>query len=204
MVLSSGNKNLKSYGIKGGCWKFETTEHQQIALEKLEAKLWGEALVCYASPAFHKQSDLYKHTTNKTIVENSTFPSIASLKGHSAWYYDTPGAVGCANPVYEKINEESLIYRINQLVESASYSDNEISDGRRSLSFLAKVILELSSESEDYYESARLSEAVIEISRFAEDYELDDDYQYVKDYLIVREFCFLYRLQWFVLGASIK
>ncbi|WFS20388.1 hypothetical protein P9K38_08635 [Pseudomonas sp. 905_Psudmo1] len=204
IVLTSGNKNLKTNGIKGGCWKFETTEHQQIALEKLEDKLRGEALVCYASPVFHKQSDLYKHTTNRSIVENSTFPSITSLKGHTAWYYDTPGAVGCANPVYERINEESLVYRINQLVESASYSENEIGDGRRYLSFLAKAILELSSECEDYYESAILSEATIEISRFVEEHELEDDSQYVKDYLLVREFCFLYKLQWFVLGASNK
>lgn len=203
-VLSRGNKNLKNNGIKGGCWKFETTGHQQVALEELERKLRGEALVCYASPVFHKQSDLYKHTTNKTVVENSTFPSISSLKGHSAWYYDTAGAAGCANPAYERIEEESLGYKINQLVETAEFSENEVGDSRQSLSYLAKSILEISSDNAGYYESARLSEASIEISRFIEEYGLEDDSQYVKDYLVVREFCFLYKLQWFVLGASNK
>ena len=95
-VLSRGSKKLKEAGIKSSCWKFGITDHQQKALEKLEHKMGDEALVCYASPAFHKQSDLYKHTISRTIVENSTFPLVSKLKEHAAWYYDTPGASGCA------------------------------------------------------------------------------------------------------------
>lgn len=200
--LSTGNKNLKDKGIKGACWKFVITEHQQEALEKLEIKLQGDALVCYASPAFHKQSDLYKHTTSKTIVENSTFPSISDLKNHSAWYYDAPGASGCANPTYEKVDGESFENKLGQLAERAKYEESSDNTSKENLSVLARAIMTLALDSDESYESARLSEAEIEISRFIEAWELEEDSAYVKNYLLVREFCFLYKLQWFVVGAS--
>lgn len=203
-VLSSGNKNLKKNGIRGGCWKFEITVHQQVALEKLEKKLKGKALVCYASPAFHKQSDLYKHTTSKSIVENSTFPSISALNSHTAWYYDLPGASGCANPVYERIDGEDLDSKLVTLVERSGFNENINRDHRESLHDLANAIYEIVTVNEASFESARFSEAIIEISRFIEDWDLDEDASYVKDYLIIREFCFLYKLQWFVVGAPNK
>lgn len=201
LVLSSGNKQLRGKGINGGCWKFEITDHQQVALEKLEEKLKGDALVCYAAPAFHKQGDLYKHTTAQTIVENSTFPSVSKLRGHSAWYYDAPGASGCANPVYERIDDLVLDQKVAALSEKIDHDEHA---SRDMLSVLASAIYATMRETESSFESARLSEALIEISRFIEEWDLGEDASYVKDYLLVRKFCFLYRLQWFVVGAPNK
>lgn len=204
VVLSRGNKKLRNNGIKAGCWKFEVTDHQQVALEKLENKLEGDALVCYAAPAFHKQKDLYKHTTSKTIVEHSTFPSISELRGHSAWYYDSPGASGCANPIYKKIDGQSLEHRIARLFERNGDFDETSSNSRENLSRLAQAIYETMQETKSEFESARLSEAILNILRYIDEWDLEEDARYVKDYLLVREFCSIFKLQWFIVGAPNK
>jgi hypothetical protein len=76
--------------------------------ETLEAR----AHVAYASPAFHTYTDLFRHTQRHTMVQNSSFPSVETLEGHDAWYYQTPGAQGAANPNPESIEEPSLLERI--------------------------------------------------------------------------------------------
>lgn len=199
--LSSGSKDLKAKGIKAGCWKFEITAHQQIALEKLDAKLAGDALVCYASPSFHIQSDLYKHTISKTIVENSTFPSAKCLRNHSAWYYDQPGATGCANPEFESIQEAGLEQRIRALVERTSekFTGGELENGE-SLLKLANLVYEFVIEDGPSFASARFSEEIQDISDYVDAAELDDNADYVKSYLSIIAFCYFYKLQWFVIG----
>lgn len=199
--LSSGSKNLKAKGIKGGCWKFEITPHQQIALEKLDAKLAGDALVCYASPSFHIQRDLYKHTRSKTIVANSTFPSAKCLHNHSAWYYDQPGATGCANPEFESIQEVGLEQKIRSLVEISS---EKFMDGglgyKESLLKLANLVYEFVIEDGSSFASSRFLEEIQYISRYIDAAGLGDDAESVKSYLSIIAFCYCYKLQWFVIG----
>lgn len=96
-------------------WAFRITEHQQHLLETLAKRTSNRAHVTYASPAFHTYSQLSTHTRCRTIVQNSTFPSVEALAGHDAWYYAKPGAEGAANPTPESIREEPLLERVRIL-----------------------------------------------------------------------------------------
>jgi len=122
-------KALRSLGGVGvPLWAFRVTEHQQKLLESLARKTKGDAHVAYASAAFHTNAALFAHMRQGTIVENSTFPSATSLKGHDAWYYWSPGATGAANPDPENIEEAPLVDRIQNLArESKGYEPGDIS-----------------------------------------------------------------------------
>ncbi|HEY1808200.1 MAG TPA: hypothetical protein VGG42_06540 [Acidobacteriaceae bacterium] len=62
--------------------------------------------------------DLFTHTRCRTIVQNSTFPSVDVLAGHEAWYYPGPGPHGAANPNPESIEEAPLITRVRALARA--------------------------------------------------------------------------------------
>jgi hypothetical protein len=94
-------------GVGEPLWAFKITDHQQKLLEVLATTTQGTAHVAYASAVFHTNAALFAHMKQGTIVENSTFPSVTSLKGHDAWYYWSPGAAGAANPDPESIEEGS-------------------------------------------------------------------------------------------------
>lgn len=85
--------------------------------------LQGKAHVSYAAAAFHTYNDLFKHTKRRTIVQNSTFPSVEKLKRHGAWYYQTPGAQGEANPNPESIEEPPLLARLRDLTRGTDAYD---------------------------------------------------------------------------------
>src|SRR5437588_1475406 len=51
-----------------------------------------------------------------SIVQNSTFPDVLSLKDHKAWYYSEPGTVGLVNPDFERLELPSLDIRVDELV----------------------------------------------------------------------------------------
>ena len=60
---------------------FKVTEDQQRVLEMLAAKAKGRAHVAYASAVFHTNAALFSHTKLRTVMQNSTFPSVAALSG---------------------------------------------------------------------------------------------------------------------------
>jgi hypothetical protein len=101
--------------ISAPLWSFRVTEDQQRLLEVLAETTAGKAHVSYAAATFHTNAALFTHTKRRTIVQNSTFPSAAVLSGHEAWYYQTPGAQGAANPDPESIEEPSLLTRVRTL-----------------------------------------------------------------------------------------
>jgi hypothetical protein len=96
-------RRFKRTALASPCWHFDIEVHQQQALEQVAAKINRRAVVCYAAPAFHRCTELYGHTAAGTVNQNSTFPTVAKLKGHGAWYYDRPGGRGVANPDPEEI-----------------------------------------------------------------------------------------------------
>ncbi len=119
-------RSLKSiHGMSGPLWSFRVTQHQQKLLEVLAQKTGRRAHVAYAAAAFHTKSDLFGHTTGRTIVQNSTFPSVRVLSGHDAWYYWMAGATGAANPKPENIEEPALLDRVLDLAR-----EGEIDEGR--------------------------------------------------------------------------
>jgi len=109
-------RNLKNVaGVAAPLWSFRIDEDQQRLLETLASTTQGKAHVSYASAAFHTNEALFSHTKARTIVQNSTFPSVDKLSGHEAWYYETPGAQGVANPNPENIEQPSLLDRLRTL-----------------------------------------------------------------------------------------
>jgi hypothetical protein len=109
-------KSLRTMTAVGApLWAFRISPDQQRLLEVLTETTRGKAHVAYASAAFHTYSSLFTHTKCRTVVQNSTFPSVDVLSGHDAWYYQVPGAQGAANPNPESIEQPSLLDRIATL-----------------------------------------------------------------------------------------
>lgn len=190
---SSQSKTSLAPHIIGPYWHFEITPHQQIALEQLEIVLSPDALVVYASPAFHLQQNLYNHTSNQTIVENSTFPKASALSGHSKWYYDTPGTSGVANPDFEFIEGEDLFKKIEIFRQSKGKSNKN--DSIENLQKIANRILNVvETQSNDF-----------RASRFAAYSNLIDEYTNawnlkgisgIKEIMQIYTFNYLWKIQW--------
>ena len=81
--------------------------------------------MAYAAAAFHTNSALFTHTKRRTVVQNSTFPSVDALSGHEAWYYRIPGAQGAANPNPENIEEPPLLSRVRAIAREAGALEPE-------------------------------------------------------------------------------
>jgi len=189
-------KALRQYGISGLFWRFDINPDQQQALEFVAEKLGKRALVVYAAPAFHDHRSLFRHTRVGTLVENSTFPSVASLKGHSAWNYSRPGASGVANADPEQIEEPILLDRIAAMLQT------DAADGgwRQELKKLAADIREglNSSELGETSRRAAFSDLIRGIARDVGDM---DNGEVIVAYLSVLAFCEVFALDWYVVGA---
>ncbi|MFD2251592.1 hypothetical protein FHS82_000747 [Pseudochelatococcus lubricantis] len=79
---------------KRSYYRYNTTPHQQDALERIEAKGNGRAATVYASPAFWQSADLWANVEAETIIDNSNIASVGRLKGHGRYSYDSPGFRG--------------------------------------------------------------------------------------------------------------
>lgn len=105
-ALVSG-RDIRAGGLNGLGWCFSVDAHQQQALERVAATLGAKAAVVYAAPAFHSLLQFYRHTGRSSIVEHSTFPDVLYLRGHSTWFYDSPGGAGIANAETEPFDGPS-------------------------------------------------------------------------------------------------
>jgi hypothetical protein len=105
-------KAARQAGFRGTTWAFYIDNRQQTLLDVLAAKCGKRAVVTYAAPVFHCVQDLYRHTINGSLIQNSTFPTSLALSGHNAWYYQVAGATGFANPEPELIEEADLEDRL--------------------------------------------------------------------------------------------
>jgi hypothetical protein len=114
-VLKGVNNKLTPFGIIGEYWRIKITLHQQVILEKVAKKLKARCLVTYASPAFDTFDDLYRHTENGTVVENTNFVKVSRLEGHQSWNYNSSGTSGVANIEPEKVSDISFDKQINNL-----------------------------------------------------------------------------------------
>lgn len=197
---------VKKAGITGDYWKFEITSHQQDALERMAANLNGKVVVCYAAPAFHTQAALYEHTKNQSIVQSSSFPPVSDLAGHGAWYYDSGGLSGVANPDFVHMEFESLQTRIANLEEhTQSKSVNAV----ESLSALANSLVRSASEvqapsSTDTWFQQLLNRVETHVSSMLEFGTRDEKYiNSLRHFMQVRAFCNAYRMDWFVIGKGV-
>ncbi len=189
---SQSNSNLKP-NINGHYWFFEITPHQQLALEQLEDELAGEALVIYAAPVFHKQQELYNHTSNQTIVDNSTFPKASMLKEHSKWFYDKAGITGVANPDFEFFNEENLINQIEAIRKNAGDFNNK--NSINNLQKLSKAINSVVKSRSNDFQASRFVYYSDLIDYQINAFDLQDT-KGLKDFMQIEAFTHLWKLNW--------
>jgi hypothetical protein len=190
-------KALKAKKFSGAYWRFQTDAHQQGILEAVAEKLKTRALVVYAAPVFHQHKELHAHTRKGTIVENSTFPSVASLKGHKAWNYQIPGAKGIANADPEEIDEPPLARRIATLIEE-SRAGNGWGEELGALASDLRAVVE--SDDDLLAESSRrglFADQVLEIERATERFQ---DREALAAFFTIVAFCEIYLVMWQVLG----
>jgi len=189
---SQSNNNLKP-NINGQYWFFEITPHQQLALEQLEDELSGDSLVIYAAPVFHKQQELYNHTSNQTMVDNSTFPKASMLKGHSKWYYDKAGIIGVANPDFEFFNEENLINQIE--VKRKEAGDFKDDNSINNLQKLSKAINSVVENRSNDFQASRFAYYSDLIDNQINAFDLQDT-KGLKNFMQIETFTHLWKLNW--------
>ncbi|WP_316846863.1 hypothetical protein [Pedobacter psychrodurus] len=190
---SSRSKVKLSPQINGAHWYFEVTPHQQVSLELLEKELAADALVVYAAPVFHEQQQLYNHTSNQTIVSNSTFPKVSMLTGHSKWYYNKGGLTGVANPDFEDFDEVNLLSQIETLRNQTG--DYRLNSRVQNLQKLSQAIRNVVEKQSNSFQATRFAYERELIDDMILDYELNN-YVGVKDYMQIELFNYLWKLNW--------
>tara|TARA_B110001450_G_scaffold246986_1_gene261563 strand:+ start:90 stop:953 length:864 start_codon:yes stop_codon:yes gene_type:complete len=136
---------LRSHGLHSPYWRFEIKTHQQDLLLKLKRKLGNRAFVAYGCAAFHHYDDLFAHTENGTLIENSTFVNVERLYGHHKWIYDQPGSIGFAMSEPEFIEDNNLFDEIEKSIKTFEIENDNPSINLKALS---NVIIEICEESD--------------------------------------------------------
>jgi hypothetical protein len=200
-VRTRVSKLLKDQDISAPYLSMMIEKEQQSVLELLSIASKGKALVCYATPAFHRVTQLYSHITNGTIVQNSSFPEAIWLQNHSAWHYDKPGASGIANADPKAIVGEDLFERIDRLVDEPLFQENV--GYEKNLGILVQMLFSISESSGNVslvrFTYFRLK--VGEIEALLEERTFPRYREAVKNFLIVLAFTESFNLQWHVIGA---
>jgi hypothetical protein len=95
-------------------FRYETTAHQQKALERIDHQSCGRAATVYASPAFAKATELWAHIANEAVVANTNMANVGKLAGHDHYSYIEPGFFGKGHSETVDIQSEPL----QQLIQS--------------------------------------------------------------------------------------
>lgn len=192
---------LRQRGINGPYWRFNIESMQQQLLDSLAGQMQGKGLVCYASPAFHRLSQLYSHITSGTIVENSTFPDASVLSGHSKWNYGQPGNVGVANvePIY--VEGDPLLERLSSLLSDQSHFDEgEYLGHLKRLSEIVLSCVEQVSQSQES-RTALFFQRLSSINNVFDGADGPES-SAVRSFLTVQAFCKSFGLRWFAVGRK--
>jgi hypothetical protein len=136
--------------------------------------------------------ELFRHTQHRTIVENSTFPSIGLLKGHDAWYFDGPGADGVANPNPEALSETPLLERLRDLAEGA-----DVDEGLTWLDSMARLVVASVREAIEVPDAvdAQFSNDLQILERLSEAYKLPSS---LHSYTQLMLFTIRYDVSWLI------
>jgi hypothetical protein len=192
---------LKETFVQPPYWRISIDNRQQSTLDALTRAIGETGLVCYAAPAFHRLSQLYSHTTQGTIVANSSFPNASSLSGHTAWNYCVPGAIGVANTDPKEIDEPSFFSKIEDIVRR-NFGESAFSpydaNLKRLVSLLASVAEDISRIRPE--RSALFFQRVKEIDNMNNVGSFSRYREPFASYVKVLAFASTFGLQWFVLG----
>ena len=114
-LASNGAKQWSDW--RRSYYRYETTPHQQEALEELDAHSHGRAATIYASPAFWQASALWSIVKRKSVVAQSNIASVGKLKGHRHYTYAEPGCFGKGHSEAVDIEGETLVQIIERGIE---------------------------------------------------------------------------------------
>ena len=128
---------------KQSYYRYETTPHQQEALERIDAQSYGRAATIYASPAFWQATDLWVYMSKDAVVEHSNMVSAVKLKGHEHYSYIGPGYVGKGHSETVDIESEPL----QQIIENG-FGRNDPLPLNQQLKKTATAIIEANSKSD--------------------------------------------------------
>lgn len=188
--------------------RFNIEPGQQRTLEHMASKMQRGALYVYASAAFHTSKDLFHHRRERTIIPNSTFPSVVRLKGHEAWYYNEPGAVGIANPEPEEIEEPSLEQRITDLIEASTREQRAQQSQQQQPVPWQQTLKQLSGSIVEGLSSKELPDDEIrdeffdQVERIQRDVEDFPEAEVLQAFLTVDAFTDIYSLRWSIVGSA--
>lgn len=180
-------------------YSFEINQRQQRILERLDQKLHHRALLVYAAPVFGTYEELYKYTRERNMIDNTSFPKVYTLSGHSHWCYcDAENGIAHSEPEEEKsFNIFELIERLKQ----ENY-DTENTDFNENIYILSKAVRSVLDE---FREDIQVRFCLPQIKELQMFYEyrrnrIDNiDYETVISFLTVTIFCEVFNLDWFVL-----
>ena len=195
-------KALKAKSIAAPFWRISLDAGQQATLEALSQAASGRALVCYATAAFDRLSQLYAHSSHGTIVANSSFPQASWLSGHDAWNYDQPGAVGVANATPQQIEGPGLEEQIAAFVEQSSNVGDDGYDGN--LKALAGALTRVAEERTRATpaRNALFFQRAAEVDSLVDSLDMPRYREPIRSYLKVLAFTSTHNLQWYVLGKK--
>lgn len=180
-------------------YSFEINHRQQRILERLDQKLNHRALLVYASPVFGTYEELYRYTREGNVIDNTSFPKIDTLAGHSHWYYcDTKNGIAHSEPEEEKsFNIFELIERLKQ--ENYDIENTDFNENIHILSQAVRSVLD------EFREDIQVRFCLSQIKDLQMFYEyhwnrIDNiGYETVTSFLTVTIFCEVFNLDWFVL-----
>jgi hypothetical protein len=184
--------------FSGPLWAFSITKHQQTLLESLARRAGPRAHVTYAAPAFHTNADLYRHTRLRSIVRNSTFPSVSAMESHETWYYRGPGTTGVANPDPERVEEQPFPDRLESLSAEAPLDNWGDLFGFDSLAEIVIATVQGTAGVADA-QAARYLDDLQTLDRLMEPYALRPT---LSAYAQLRLFAFQYDLTWLIHGDN--
>lgn len=93
------------YGARAGQWKlwgtpyyrFKRDDSQHAVLKRLELGVADQAVVRYASPAFHTLAEFELAQAGSTVIRQTGHVAPSALGSHHVWTYREPGTNGRGN-----------------------------------------------------------------------------------------------------------
>lgn len=181
-------------------YSFRINDHQQEVLEKLANVLEKNALIVYASPVFGKFKDLYLHTRNGDMIENTSFPKISQLSGHTTWnYYSADKGIACSEQ--EIVHTKSIYQLIRNFVEENSdeinrkefyYYQEDQFEIYKNLEFLEGTIVNILIH--NFRNNAQTDFFLYHINAIRNLYN-----NAFRSFAVVKIFCEIFNLDWYVL-----
>ncbi|MGA2624732.1 MAG: hypothetical protein ABSF91_12810 [Bacteroidota bacterium] len=106
-------------------YRYDLNTNQQATLLDLANRVGRQALVVYASAAFHTYQELWNHARRRELFLFSNYTNAQDLNGHSRYSYADPGHEGFAHSESARIEGHDLFELMNSLIAGKSERTNQ-------------------------------------------------------------------------------